>query len=189
MCHIVHSFAQTALLTNVHCNEPSVWFEASGFCHTINTGSSWEFLSDILLSVWGFDTVGAVSSCGPAVHRWSKCWGGSLKALELGLGDSCIIQIASFPVPMLPRPALKSLPRQGTWVALLFEGDGKRWDWLSYAYTIRASSPTLSRLAPPKPQLARARQLSHFHVLRVTRASSTVLPSEVWACFPKYYSW
>jgi hypothetical protein len=26
-----------------------VWFEASGFCYTINTGSSWGLLSNILL--------------------------------------------------------------------------------------------------------------------------------------------
>ena len=54
----IHSFAQTALLANVHCNESLVWFKASGFCYTINTGSSLGLLSDILLlpCVW--------SSCG-----------------------------------------------------------------------------------------------------------------------------
>jgi hypothetical protein len=28
----------------------SVWFETSGFCHTINTGSSQRLLSDLLFS-------------------------------------------------------------------------------------------------------------------------------------------
>ena len=54
MCHnvshsILHPFVHTSLLANVHCNESLVWFEASGFCYTINTGSSLGLLSDILL--------------------------------------------------------------------------------------------------------------------------------------------
>jgi hypothetical protein len=43
VCHSVshsHPFVHTSLLENVHCNGSLVCFEASGFCYTINTGSS-----------------------------------------------------------------------------------------------------------------------------------------------------
>ena len=39
---------QTALLTNVHCNESLVWFKISGFCDSINTEPSLRLLSVIL---------------------------------------------------------------------------------------------------------------------------------------------
>ena len=42
-------FVHTSLLANVHCNESLVWFEASDFCYTGNTGSSLRRLSDVLL--------------------------------------------------------------------------------------------------------------------------------------------
>lgn len=51
VCHGVSysiPFSQIALFANVHCNESSVWFKASGFCHTINTGSLPGLLSNIL---------------------------------------------------------------------------------------------------------------------------------------------
>lgn len=48
-CHTVYLFVHTAWLADVHCNESLVWFEASGFCYTINTGSLLGLLSDILL--------------------------------------------------------------------------------------------------------------------------------------------
>jgi hypothetical protein len=38
--------AQTAFLADVHYNESLVWFEASGFFYTVNTGSSMGLLSD-----------------------------------------------------------------------------------------------------------------------------------------------
>jgi hypothetical protein len=37
------------IIANVHCNEPLVWFKASGFCYAINPGSSLGLLLDILL--------------------------------------------------------------------------------------------------------------------------------------------
>lgn len=40
MCHTIFPFAQIPLLANVHCSESLVWFEASGFCYTINPGTS-----------------------------------------------------------------------------------------------------------------------------------------------------
>jgi hypothetical protein len=45
----VYTFAQTGLLANVHCKESLVWLEVSGFCYTINTGTSPRLLSDIQL--------------------------------------------------------------------------------------------------------------------------------------------
>jgi len=38
-------FVQTSLLAKVHYNESAVWFEASGFCYMVNTGSSLGLLS------------------------------------------------------------------------------------------------------------------------------------------------
>ena len=38
------SSVKTSSLANVHCNEPWVWFETSGSCCTINTGSSRDIL-------------------------------------------------------------------------------------------------------------------------------------------------
>jgi hypothetical protein len=35
-----HPLVHTSLLANVHCSDSLVWFQASGFCYTINTGSS-----------------------------------------------------------------------------------------------------------------------------------------------------
>jgi hypothetical protein len=49
VCHSVYPFVYTSLLANIHCNESMVWFVASGFCYTINTGSSPGLLLDILL--------------------------------------------------------------------------------------------------------------------------------------------
>lgn len=37
VCHTVHP-CPTVLLANVPCNESLVWFKATGFCHSINTG-------------------------------------------------------------------------------------------------------------------------------------------------------
>ena len=47
VCSTVHPFVHISFLENVDCNE--VWFEASDFSYTINTGSSWRILLDILL--------------------------------------------------------------------------------------------------------------------------------------------
>jgi hypothetical protein len=49
-CSVSHCtpFDHASLLANVHCGESLVWSEASGFCYTINAGSSIGFPSDIL---------------------------------------------------------------------------------------------------------------------------------------------
>lgn len=49
VCLTVYCFVQTALISIVHCTESLVWFDASGFCYTIDTESSPQLDSDILL--------------------------------------------------------------------------------------------------------------------------------------------
>jgi hypothetical protein len=46
---VSHHFVHTSLLANTHCNESLVWFQVSGFCDTINIGSSSALLPIILL--------------------------------------------------------------------------------------------------------------------------------------------
>jgi hypothetical protein len=45
----VYPFIHTSLLANVRCSECLIWFEASGFCYTINPGTSVGLLLTILL--------------------------------------------------------------------------------------------------------------------------------------------
>jgi hypothetical protein len=68
-----------------------VWFKASGFCYTINTGSSQGLLSDFLLLPCVMETLQLwfcrlVPSCAPAVHRWGRCWGGPVQSPGLEPG-------------------------------------------------------------------------------------------------------
>ena len=53
VCHYIYPtiypFVHTSLLANVHCNQSLLSFEASGFCYSINTGSSPGLLLDTLL--------------------------------------------------------------------------------------------------------------------------------------------
>ena len=48
-CHTAYPSVHTSLLANAHRNGSLVWLEASGFCYTVNTGSSLGLLLDILL--------------------------------------------------------------------------------------------------------------------------------------------
>jgi hypothetical protein len=89
----VYPFAQIALLANIHCNESLVWFKASGFCYTINTGSSLGLLCDILLlpcvmEILQLGSVGQAPLCAPTVYWWGRCWSGQAQTLDLGLGGS-----------------------------------------------------------------------------------------------------
>jgi hypothetical protein len=40
VCATTAQLVHTSLLANVHCNDSLVWYEAPGFCYTINTGTS-----------------------------------------------------------------------------------------------------------------------------------------------------
>ena len=70
-----------------------VWFQASGFCYTINTGSSPELFLDILplpcvmelLQLWFCRTLPFKCSNSSQVGVDGM---GQLKALDLGLGGS-----------------------------------------------------------------------------------------------------
>lgn len=42
-------FIHTSLLADIHCSNSLVCYQASGFCYSINTGTSGEFLLDIIL--------------------------------------------------------------------------------------------------------------------------------------------
>ena len=74
-------FVHISLLAKFHCNDSLVWFEASGSCYTISTGSSWD---SSRLSRWcpvswrpcSFGSVGLTPSYTAAVRRWDRCWGG-----------------------------------------------------------------------------------------------------------------
>lgn len=50
--HTTHPFVHTSLLANVHYNDLLVCHKASGFCYYINTGTSVEVLSDMLLILY-----------------------------------------------------------------------------------------------------------------------------------------
>jgi hypothetical protein len=59
----------TSLLASVHCNEPLVCFEASGFCYTIYTGPSQELLLDTLLLPCATESLMLWICRIPSVHR------------------------------------------------------------------------------------------------------------------------
>lgn len=65
------------------CNETLVWFEASGFCYTINVGSSLGFLSDILLV--SHVRTSPFTCC--SSYRRGRCWGWTNSVLGLGGKD------------------------------------------------------------------------------------------------------
>jgi hypothetical protein len=81
-------FVHTSLLANVHCNESLVLFKASGYCYSINTGTSLGLLLDILCCPvsWrsgSFGSVGLVLSCTPVSGVGVGM--SRFKALDLGL--------------------------------------------------------------------------------------------------------
>lgn len=49
VCPTEHPFVHSSSFANLHCNDSWVWSEASGFCFTINSGTSLGLLSDTLL--------------------------------------------------------------------------------------------------------------------------------------------
>jgi hypothetical protein len=100
VCLTVHSFLQTSLLTNVHCNKLLVWYEASDFCYTINTGTSLDILLLLFPMSWrscSFGSVGPAPSCTPSVHWWGRCLGGPIQSP--GSGPELVDEPASSPTP------------------------------------------------------------------------------------------
>jgi len=92
------------LLANVCCNKSLVWFKASGFCYTINTGSSLGPLSHILflpciIEILQFWSAGTFHALQQLIDR-VDVGVGQLKALDLGLVGSWVGQSASFLTPI-----------------------------------------------------------------------------------------
>ena len=97
VCHSVSYslsfFVHTSLFTNVYYNESLIWFEASGFCSVINTGSSARLLLNILLlttyveilQLWTCRTGPFTCSSSSYIHEIGM---DQFKALDLGLGCS-----------------------------------------------------------------------------------------------------
>ena len=48
-CVPQYTFCPYFFACKCHCNDPLVWYEASGFCYSINAGTSLGLLSDRLL--------------------------------------------------------------------------------------------------------------------------------------------
>lgn len=77
---LLQCIALSSLFANIHYNVSLVWFKASGFYYTINTGSSLGLLQALLLLpcvMW----ILQLSICRtgpfiytPAAHRWDRSW-------------------------------------------------------------------------------------------------------------------
>jgi hypothetical protein len=90
-CHTVNHFVPTALLVNGHWSDSVVWFMVSGFCSTINTGSSPGLFSDIMLlpcvmETCNFGSKEPVSSHVPEVHKCGRHWRGPTQSPRSGPG-------------------------------------------------------------------------------------------------------
>lgn len=119
VCHTIQPFAQTALLTKVHCSKRLVWFQASGFCYTMNTGSSPGFLSDILLLPWVMEILQLWFQRSRLFPRsgssGSSCMGQLLGRANLKPHSWAwvVAELFSSPVLMPPGPALLWHPCKG----------------------------------------------------------------------------
>jgi hypothetical protein len=89
VCYTVYRFVHASSLASVHCSESLACLEASGFCYTINAGSSQGYPVAVLcrgdpaalnLQDWPYHTLQQFIA-GVDVEV------GQLKALDLGLGD------------------------------------------------------------------------------------------------------
>jgi hypothetical protein len=90
VCHTVYPLLPKIALMNGHCSASLVWFKGSGFCYTINTGSSLGLLLDILLLPRAMEILQLYSQDLP-LHVPSSSYmdgvdvgGGPLSALHLG---------------------------------------------------------------------------------------------------------
>ena len=78
-------------LTAMETLTKTVCFKVSGFCYTINTGSSQELFSDTLLLPYTMEFLQlwickAGPLCTPVDHIRGGCWGGSPKSAGSGPG-------------------------------------------------------------------------------------------------------
>lgn len=120
-----------------------VWSDASGFCYTINAGSSHDSSHILLLLVsWRSQSFGSAGRTPPYTPVDGL---GQLKAQDLGLSGSWGVQPTISPAPTPPRLALQHCPASSPNAAA-----GKGWGQLSCTRLLETSSPTP---LPPGPAL------------------------------------
>ena len=138
---MVYLFDHMSLLANVHCNEPLVWFKASGFCYTTNTCSSLESFQIFCVVLCHRDPAAL------DLHTLQFIDGvhigvGQLRAMNLGLSWLAPSSLTST-VPAINTALASSAPcciQQGMEPPLLFSC---HWGWLTCAHATRASSTVL----------------------------------------------
>lgn len=140
-----------------HCNDSLVWFEASGFYHTISTGSSLRLLSDIILMLPCVMEILQLQFCRTrplySLQKFTDRLDvgvDQVKILDLCQGSGCAAQPTSSPAPSPPGITnFPALARQGLGPALLIVAGDKRQDCLFCALVLRVSFP-----APMSPRPA-----------------------------------
>ena len=144
MYHTVYPVAQTALLSNVHCDESLALFKVSGFPHCVL------FLPCVLeihkLCFW---RIGPSMSL--AVYRWGSYWGGPTQSSGSGSGWQLSWSVCQLSSGHVSRASSFALPSWGVGPALLPVAAGKgqdpnlsssyHWGQLSCTHAIRVSSP------------------------------------------------
>ena len=91
VCPTAYHSVHTPSFENVHCNGSLVWLEATSSCYTTSTDpprDSCQISSccSVLCRSYSFPSGGPASSHTPAVHRWSRCWGGPTQSPGSGPG-------------------------------------------------------------------------------------------------------
>jgi hypothetical protein len=161
LCDIAYPFVQTVLLANAHCHESLVCFKASGFCYTINTGSSPGLLSDILLlpcvmeflKLWICRT-GPFARSSSSQMRWTLGWANSKPWIWVWVVAELISLPALSLLPMPPRPALSHCPGEEQGQLYQEHSLSKEWGQLSRVPLLMrsgASSLMSSFLQAPGP--------------------------------------
>lgn len=147
MSHTVHYLVHFPLLSSTHCKESLLWFEASGFCFSINTGPSLGILLDILLLLvpWRccrFGSVGPMPSFALEDHRWGDLGIAQLIALVLGWVVAGLISLPAVPHAHTSSPVLSQLVHP-----------------MQQGAKGRASSPAFTSSGPTHPHLYHQGQL------------------------------
>jgi hypothetical protein len=147
VCPTINPSVHTSSLANVHCSESLVWSEISGFCDTINIGSS---PGPLLVSCCcpvsqiscSLGTAGLLS-CVPTIHRCCRGWGGPTQSPGSGREWKLSVSLPALPYSNrqdeLSSTALARSPN-----ADLSRKQGQ----LSYSHALCAGQPTPMPLEP-----------------------------------------